>query len=280
MRRFHLRTPVGVALLACLLLLALSRPARAGDLVYSTEQQIYEDAVAGPCSNDERLNAVIALFKKYGATDEEIVVTEAKNVKNVVVAIPGTGPGTVILGAHYDKVSVGCGAVDNWSGVTLVAHAYKTLRQLRPRKTIVFVAFGGEETGLRGSKAMVDSIPVAERTKYCAMVNLDSFGLSRPQIMENTTTPKLRDFVMAVADACKVPIATARIDSADADSSSFKKGGVPAVTLHAVSADWQRILHTNADKAERIRPASTYLGYILVLNVLVKLDACECDDFR
>ena len=162
MRWCHLRPSIGAAILACLLVVAPTPRALAGELVYSTEKEIYDDAVAGPCSNNDRLNAAIALFKKCGATDEEIVVTKSNSATNVVLTMAGSGPGTVILGAHYDKDSAGCGAVDNWTGVTLVAHAYKTLRQLRPRKTIVFVAFGGEEAGLRGSKAMADSIPNAE----------------------------------------------------------------------------------------------------------------------
>lgn len=278
----NLRAIVG---LACVLL-ALGRTvvepggaAAADGPVYSTQDEVFADTQAAPCENADRLAAVTALFARCGAADVSVV--PAGKTKNVVVTIRGAGPGFLVVGAHYDKVRVGCGAVDNWSGVVLLAHVYKTFRQLRPNRTILFVAFGEEEAGLKGSKAMVDAISKADRPQYCAMVNLDSFGLARPQVLENTTTPKLRDFVKVVAEQCKVPIATASLEGvADADSSSFKAAGIPAVTLHGLPADWYRIIHSERDEADQIRSPSMYLGYILALNLLGRLDACECGAFR
>jgi hypothetical protein len=62
------------------------------------------------------------------------------------------------VGAHYDKVSDGCGAGDNWFGVVAVAYIYRTLKDIPLKKTLVFVAFEKEEKGLVGSRAMAEAI--------------------------------------------------------------------------------------------------------------------------
>ena len=253
--------------------------AAADELIYSTQEQVFSDTQNAPCRDEDRLAAVSALFKRFGASDTDIAVVEKP--RNLVVTLKGAGPGYLVVGAHYDKVNAGCGAIDNWTGVVLLTHVYKALRQSRPNRTILFVAFGGEETGLKGSKAMVAAIAKQDRASYCAMVNLDSFGLARPQVLENATTRKLLNFVRVVAEKCKVPIASASLEGvADADSSSFKSAGIPAVTLHGLSNDWFRIIHTQRDNVESIKSASVYLGYILCMNLVGQLDGCECNAFR
>jgi hypothetical protein len=281
MTSWQVRVRVAAILVAVCCVVLPSRVAMADGPVYSTQEEIFADSQAAPCEDKARLDAAIALFKRAGASDADICVFEDGKIRNVVVTLRGSGSGFLVVGAHYDKADIGCGAIDNWSGVVLVAHVYKTLRQLRPNRTILFVAFGEEETGLRGSHAMVKAIAKPDRAAYCAMVNLDSFGLARPQVLENVTSPKLLAFVRTVADKAKVPIASATLAGvADADSSSFKAAGIPAVTLHGLPSDWDKIIHTAKDQAGLIHSASMYLGYVLTLNLVAQLDSCECGAFR
>jgi hypothetical protein len=100
-------------------------------------------------------------------------------------------------------------------------------------------------------------------------------------VLDNTTTAKLRDYVRVIARRLDVPIATAGLAGiADTDSSSFKDGGIPAVTLHGLTDDWRRILHGPRDTPDMIKSASLYLGYVLTVNLLARLDGCECNAFR
>ncbi|MEW5975074.1 MAG: M28 family peptidase [Acidobacteriota bacterium] len=260
--------------------LMLARVAVGNELTYSTQEQIYADAVQGPCSDQDRLEAITALFKRAGASEADIRIVEFKKGKNVIVTLPGSAEGYIVIGAHYDKSDLGCGAIDNWTGVVILSHVYRTSRQIRPQRTVLFVGFGREEAGLEGSMAMAGSIPKAERSSYCAMVNLDSFGLAIPQILSNVSTISLEKFTRTVADKAKVPISSAPVAIAAADSLSFKKKGIPAVTLHGLSAKWQDILHTASDQPDRIQAASVYLGYVLSLNLLARLDNCDCSAFR
>jgi Zn-dependent M28 family amino/carboxypeptidase len=253
---------------------------RAGDVTYSTEEQLAADAKKAPCKNEDRLPAVLELFKKSGANQDDITVSEWGRTRNAVMTLKGSEQGKLVIGAHYDKIGGGCGAIDNWTGVVLLAHLYKTFKPLTLRRTMIFVAFGDEEIGLLGSKAMAMTIPKQERKSYCAMVNLDSFGLATPQVLDNASTPKLRDFIRTVAEKCKVPFTWAALERADSDSSSFKAIGVPAVTIHGMSKQALRIIHTSSDKAETVIPQSVYLGYILAVNLVAQLDGSDCEAFR
>jgi hypothetical protein len=122
-------------------------------------------------------------------------------VKNVVGVLPGRGPlagQVVVLGAHYDHLgrggrasgsldpdSVGVihnGADDNASGTAALLEAARLLRgKLQgDRRTIVFVAFTAEESGLIGSSHYVQH-PVHANDSTIAMINFDMVGRLRDE---------------------------------------------------------------------------------------------------
>ncbi len=63
----------------------------------------------------------------------------------------------VILGAHLDSWDLGTGALDNGCNAALVIDALRAIKAsgIRPRRTIRFVLFSGEEEGMMGSRAYV-----------------------------------------------------------------------------------------------------------------------------
>ena len=78
---------------------------------------------------------------------------------NVLAEIAGSDRAqeVVMLGAHLDSWHAGTGATDNGAGVAAVMEAARILQAIgaRPRRTIRFALWGGEEQGLLGSKAYV-----------------------------------------------------------------------------------------------------------------------------
>jgi hypothetical protein len=76
---------------------------------------------------------------------------------NVIAEIKGREhPGEfVILGAHLDSWELGTGALDNGCNAALVIDALRSIKAsgLRPRRSIRFILFSGEEEGLLGSRA-------------------------------------------------------------------------------------------------------------------------------
>ena len=86
-------------------------------------------------------------------------VDEDSRAYNIIAEIPGSDrqAGYVMAGAHFDSWAAGDGAVDNGAGSVAVIEAARILRALgmRPRRTIRFVLWAGEEQGLLGSLAYV-----------------------------------------------------------------------------------------------------------------------------
>lgn len=273
-----------ILLLVLLQLLVLFVPQSLGaeqsEIKISSLEEIKADIDSVPCKNEERLKAAKTLFEKMGATSADISIDKYKDVENLVVKKSGASQEKIIIGAHYDKVSAGCGALDNWSGVVALAHLYKSLKTYQLKKTVLFVAFGKEESGLVGSRAMVAGIAKDQLTQYCEMINIDSLGLAGPQVADNMSSKKLSDLVAGIAKEMKLPFSHANIAGADSDSSSFIAKNIPSITIHGMSSDWPSILHSANDQASKVNPSSVYLGYRLALILTVYLDGSPCGEYR
>jgi Peptidase family M28 len=133
--------------------------------------------------------------------DVELAPIEQR-AENVLARIDGSdlADEIVILGAHFDHIGVdgkgGChakaradgsrdeicnGADDNASGTATVLELARAFAAagVKPRRTLVFAHFSGEEIGLHGSKALAESPPKAapfDHGKVVAMINLDMVG--------------------------------------------------------------------------------------------------------
>ena len=249
-------------------------------VVFSTKEQLAEDVALAPCKDSERLNAVKALFMKMGAREDELTVEELDGVENLVLRKKGKSTATIVIGAHYDKVPAGCGAIDNWSGIVTLAHIFKGFKDIPVEKDLVFVAFGKEEQGLLGSKAMVKAISKEQVNNYCAMVNVDSLGLAAAEILENTSSGSLTKRTVEIAKRIKAPLTPVTIIGADADSSSFVSKKIPAITISAISSDWRQVLHTDNDQVSKVNPVSLYIGYRVALALVGELHNLPCDASR
>ncbi len=128
----------------------------------------------------------------------DIVRREAPSF-NVVGILPGTEPKlkdeAIVIGAHYDHLGRGGegslapregdihhGADDNASGVAGLIELARLLstQNPKPRRTIVFIAFSGEEEGLIGSSYYVNH-PIVPLANTIAMINMDMIGRLKDQ---------------------------------------------------------------------------------------------------
>ena len=280
--RFRLRAP---ALLALLLPLAaaMAGPADRMAPTVATPDDIAQDVLAVPCDNAQRQAAVRALYERMGANPADLRVerfSDRGGVENLVLVKPGRSPDTIVIGAHYDKTGDGCGAVDNWTGQVAAARLYQTLRDVALEKTLVFVAFGREEEGLVGSRAMANAIPEDRLPTYCGMVNIDSLGLARPQVADNMSTRPLLQLAKDLAKELDIPFKHAALGRANSDSSAFVARTIPAVTIHGLDRKWMRVLHRREDQATRVDATGVYLGYRLALAMVARLDRAPCNAYR
>lgn len=276
------RILLGFSLLAAVTSAAWTLPApeKTEDPISQTStEDLLEDMQVVPCQNNRRLEAVRSLFEKAGAPSDDISLQEFKGVTNLTVLLPGKTAETIVVGAHYDKSPAGCGAIDNWSGIVLLAHIYQTLQQFSHLKTVQFVAFGREEDGLIGSKKMVRSLAEESLPNICAMINLDSFGMGLAQGADNLSSRSLIDLASRLTEGSEFPFRHGHVPG-DSDSSSFLKHKVPAITLHGLGDGFQKILHGSRDQLDQVRMDSLLLGYRLTLELIQEIDQQACDFWR
>jgi hypothetical protein len=161
-------------------------------------------------------------------------------VKNVVGYIPGkTADEYVIIGAHYDHLGRGGvgslsphshdihhGADDNASGTTaLLMLADRFASGPTPDRSIIFIAFNGEEEGVLGSTYFVEHPPVPI-AQMVAMLNLDMVGRVRTPSQMATTSPTTAPAEEPATKAANLPaIAAAAAPTTQDDSPIIDVGG-------------------------------------------------------
>lgn len=94
---------------------------------------------------------------------------------NLVYTLHGKKKEKIVIGAHFDSWDLSDGAIDNGHGSAVIFEAAVLLSKMgiKPEKTIEFVWFNGEETGLWGSKKYVEQ---HKNDSIYAMFNLDMPG--------------------------------------------------------------------------------------------------------
>lgn len=205
--------------------------------------------------------------------------------RNVVAVLEGSDPElraeAVVVGAHYDHLGLGGvgslapdvravhnGADDNASGVAVLLEVARALATgQRPARSIVFVAFTGEESGLLGSAYHVanPAVPL-ERTR--AMLNMDMVGRlgDRPLIVNGRGTAQ--EWARMIADAARaegIAVVTGEDGYGPSDQTSFYARDIPVLHFftnthrdyHRPSDDWQSI---DAAGLERVASMVTRLA--------------------
>lgn len=186
---------------------------------------------------------------------ENSIGASADKERNVVAEIRGTAPGeAVLLGAHFDSWDAGQGAQDDGVGVAAVLEAARILKSLniQPRRTIRFVFFSGEEQGLLGSRAYVDTHR-AELDGLRAAVIMDD-GAQAPRGFQIHG----RSDVEAAARSLLAPLsvlgaAGVSLDANfEADHAPFLAEGIPVFTLWVEEGEYDTHHHAASDTFDKV----------------------------
>jgi len=155
--------------------------------------------------------------------------------RNVIAELPGESEETVVVGAHYDSVWRGPGAIDNATGVEgLVRVAARLVGRKHPR-SLRFVAFGAEEVGLLGSKHYVNEAKARGETgRIVGMVNLDCIG--RGDSLELLCAPqalleRAEETARALGLYDRYTVVTELGQEAGTDHLPFAQAGIPAMSV-------------------------------------------------
>jgi Zn-dependent M28 family amino/carboxypeptidase len=161
---------------------------------------------------------------------------------------------TVILGAHYDTQAGIQGAWDNGSGCAALLEIAKVCAQAKPRRTMEFCAFGGEEIGLFGSTHFVRS-RIAELQNMICYVNLDSTSGDLPYSHDLYATEDIKDLVhdlvSALTDWKITHCRTFTPWDHEQDSAEFVQQGVDSFWAHE---EGNAFFHTTYDTLETVDP--------------------------
>jgi len=156
----------------------------------------------------------------------------------------------------------------------MLASLYEALKTNARQHTYIFVAFAKEEQGLIGSSRYVKSLTREDKASVRAFINLECLGLSSTKVWASRATPELVNHLSALANGLGVPLDGVNVEQVgDDDSHPFLSAHLPVITIHSVTQDTWRILHSNRDQLNAIHFDDYYTTYKLLAFYLAYLDA-------
>lgn len=190
-------------------------------------------------------------------------VDKLRVASNCIGIIPGSDPKLkdefIIIGAHFDHIGDNMdgtwnpGALDNASGTAVMMELARVIKESKtpPKKSILFMAFNGEESGIRGSWNYCQG-PIYPMDK-AVMINLDMVGsATKIPLTIATASDKsdtsLRDELAAYAD--KLSIEYEEMVEGGSDHTAFDNHGVPSVCL--INLDLNHGYHSPNDTIETV----------------------------
>jgi hypothetical protein len=226
---------------------------------------------------------------------------------NIIADIPGIDPkaGYVMAGAHFDSWIAGDGAADNGAGTVAVMEAARILRQIgvRPKRTIRFALWTGEEQGLFGSLNYVnqhlaqrpfavtedgvtnytkwrEAYPIALLPGYGglkAYFNIDNgSGKLRGIYAEGNAaaTPLLRDWLAPFESMGAGTVVAG--PTTGTDHEFFQSVAIPAFQFIQDPLDYEsRVHHSSIDTLDHLRPDDLRQAAVVLAGVL--LEAANSD---
>ena len=212
---------------------------------------------------DQAANYIAAVFKEAGLQQfpgsRDYFQQWSQNVNgfnhelrltNVIGVLPGSNPKyqneSVIVAAHYDHLGMGkivsrkgnkgklhYGANDNASGVAVMLELAKYMASKSPpERTIIFVAFTGEEHNRLGSKYYVKNLKHYPLDKIMGVVNFDAVGRLGDKPLSVFSTHSASEWVHILRGAgyvTGVKIKSVSKNIGASDDESFLDVNVPAV---------------------------------------------------
>ncbi len=181
------------------------------------------------------------------------------SVNNVLARLDGSSPGeAVLLSAHYDSVPASPGDSDDGAGVAAVLEIARALKSLSQRRhAVILLLDDGEEEGLLGARAFVDSHPWAEEVR--AAVNLDARGTHGPSLLFETGSAS-NWAVRLYARTARRPATSSLYSIAykslpnGTDFSVFKAAGIQGLNFAYVGGEPQ--YHTPLDNSANLNLAT------------------------
>ena len=162
----------------------------------------------------------------------------------------------IVVGGHLDSWDLASGATDNGCGVSTTLGAAEAILKsgVKPRRTIRFILFTGEEQGLLGSIAYTKTHR-QEMANHVAAVVLD-FGQGPVVGLQlggrDDLIPPVQKFAASLQAFGDIGV---NDDTEfDTDTGPFILAGLPAINLDQDSPDYKYTHHSAVDTFDKVRP--------------------------
>jgi hypothetical protein len=180
-------------------------------------------------------------------------------VYNTVAELPGAEKAdeVVLIGGHIDSWDLGTGATDNGTGIMAVLEAARALKAVavKPKRTIRFALFSGEEEGLHGSRAYVKAHE-KEMPKISGVL-IHDMGTGRVKSIGLQGRYDLREVMDRVVEPFKEAVNLEELSMRNmmgTDHLSFLPHGVPAFAVVQDEAEYRKTHHTESDTFDKVYP--------------------------
>lgn len=196
-------------------------------------------------------------------------------VYNTVGEIPGSEKPDefVIVGAHLDSWDLGQGATDNGTGSCVVLETARILMKagIKPKRTIRFVLYSGEEQGLHGSRAYCN-LHKDELPKTSAALNHDT-GTGRVTAIylqgREILKPLMERELVSLKELGVTEISTRSMGGSD--HLSFESAGVPGFMFRQDPAEYRLTHHSQSDTLDKAREADLIQGAQVMAIMAVRI---------
>lgn len=213
----------------------------------------------------------------------DVQITSAPGTgKNVVGKLAGDKPEQLVLGAHFDTWF--SGSSDNGSGVAeLLAVAERRKTRGKPKYTMVFVAFDGEEIGLYGGYDYLRDHDVVANDPILAVINFESPSANDPDIagLVHSNQPKI-DEALQAAHLRQLYAVYAGLEVVaqlfggiiPTDIQGMYRGGIPTITT-AVTNPYYHTVEDTPDKVDLLLLQQSTDQFDEAIGNLMKLSVAD-----
>ena len=210
---------------------------------------------------DEKQKPISSILFTKAIVETNAQYTKDAKTMNVVGMIEGSDPKLkneyVVIGAHLDHVGSQAGllfpgANDNASGSAAVIEIAKAFAKggVKPKRSVIFVLFAGEEQGLNGSKHFVE-VWDKSYNKITAMINLDCVGYGDSiQVGNGKSAPNLWKIAKQIDESSFKSMVNRTWGGGGADAAPFYEKDIPC--LYFVTTNSYAHLHIPSDKVETL----------------------------
>lgn len=190
--------------------------------------------------------------------DTEVSEVEKDGESRNIIAIKNTSDinssKNIVISAHYD--SNGSGVIDNATGVGVLLELSRIVKKLPLNIELRFILFGGEESGLIGSRYYINNLTQAEKKNILCNINLDCIGEEGPNGLILATNDGKANTAAELFYKDIKNKTLKIVDGPTSDYISFDKAGIPSVSIGQLSIPWKIDSHnkklTQAEMEEQL----------------------------